>query len=218
MVDTVRTNAELLALLADNTSGDISPQDLRDMLVSLANSYQELNTSGWDDITTSMNSVKLGGISDPTFVAFQPGASGSLKAYKFAKGNEVFFVFHVPHTIKPSSLAYLHVHWTTNGVNTGVVGWDIEYTFIKGHDQSEFPAPATIVVSEAASGTAWRHMLTEDATGITLPEPDTLVVVRMERNNTALDTCSDNVFGLEVDLHYQVNRVTTKNRAPDFYS
>jgi hypothetical protein len=34
MVDTVRTRAEILALLADNISGDISPQDLRDSYVT----------------------------------------------------------------------------------------------------------------------------------------------------------------------------------------
>lgn len=34
MVDTARTLAALLALLADNTSGDISPQDVRDLVVS----------------------------------------------------------------------------------------------------------------------------------------------------------------------------------------
>ena len=35
MVDTVRTIAQILALYADNTSGDISPQDARDMIVTL---------------------------------------------------------------------------------------------------------------------------------------------------------------------------------------
>jgi hypothetical protein len=34
MTDTVRTQSEILALLADNTTGDISPQDIRDMVVS----------------------------------------------------------------------------------------------------------------------------------------------------------------------------------------
>lgn len=34
MVDTVRTVSAALALLADNTTGDISPQDLRDAIVS----------------------------------------------------------------------------------------------------------------------------------------------------------------------------------------
>ena len=36
MVDTIRSISALQALLADNTSGDISPQDIRDMLVSLS--------------------------------------------------------------------------------------------------------------------------------------------------------------------------------------
>lgn len=35
MVDTVRTIEEILALFADNTSGEISPQDARDMIVTL---------------------------------------------------------------------------------------------------------------------------------------------------------------------------------------
>jgi len=35
MVDTGRSKAEILALMADNNAGDISPQDVRDMIVSM---------------------------------------------------------------------------------------------------------------------------------------------------------------------------------------
>ena len=35
MADTVRSMAEILALMPDNTTGDISPQDMRDAVVSL---------------------------------------------------------------------------------------------------------------------------------------------------------------------------------------
>jgi len=35
MADTIRTLAELNTLLADNTSGDITPQDIRDLMVSM---------------------------------------------------------------------------------------------------------------------------------------------------------------------------------------
>jgi len=35
MAETVRTRAEILALLADNTAGAISPQDIRDAIVSI---------------------------------------------------------------------------------------------------------------------------------------------------------------------------------------
>ena len=39
MADTVRTRTELLAALADNTIGNISPQDMRDAIVSLFGIY-----------------------------------------------------------------------------------------------------------------------------------------------------------------------------------
>ena len=39
MADTLRTRAQLLALLADNITGEISAQDLRDMLVSVMGIY-----------------------------------------------------------------------------------------------------------------------------------------------------------------------------------
>lgn len=42
MADTIRSKTELLALLADNTTGDISPQDMRDILVSLMGVYGEM--------------------------------------------------------------------------------------------------------------------------------------------------------------------------------
>ena len=45
MVDTVRSISDLIALLANNTSNAISPQDLRDVLVTLASS------TGWVDYT-----------------------------------------------------------------------------------------------------------------------------------------------------------------------
>jgi len=39
MADTIRDRTDLLALLADNTSRDISPQDMRDVLVSTHGVY-----------------------------------------------------------------------------------------------------------------------------------------------------------------------------------
>lgn len=46
MADTIRTRAALLALLADNTSGDISPQDIRDFLVSVHGVYGNIYRDG----------------------------------------------------------------------------------------------------------------------------------------------------------------------------
>lgn len=46
MADTQRTRAQLLTLLADNATGEISPQDLRDMLVSLFGVYGIISLKG----------------------------------------------------------------------------------------------------------------------------------------------------------------------------
>lgn len=45
MADTVRSRTALLALLADNVSGDISAQDMRDVLVSLHGVYGQIYTA-----------------------------------------------------------------------------------------------------------------------------------------------------------------------------
>ena len=46
MVDTIRDKSTLLTLLADNVNGDISAQDVRDMLVSLHGVYGAIYVTG----------------------------------------------------------------------------------------------------------------------------------------------------------------------------
>lgn len=45
MTDTPRSVTDLIALFADNTAGDISPQDARDLIESLANGHGEIYVS-----------------------------------------------------------------------------------------------------------------------------------------------------------------------------
>lgn len=56
MVDTVRTTAELLTLFADNTTGEISPQDLRDFVVS-AGVYGSLYITGGSTAQTGIGTT-----------------------------------------------------------------------------------------------------------------------------------------------------------------
>lgn len=46
MADTQRSKTALLALYADNTSGDISPQDLRDGIVTMLGAYGDMRVEG----------------------------------------------------------------------------------------------------------------------------------------------------------------------------
>ena len=52
MSDTVRSKADILTLFADNTSGNISPQDLRDFVVSLHSNYGCMYANGVTDTFT----------------------------------------------------------------------------------------------------------------------------------------------------------------------
>lgn len=44
MADTIRTKAQVLALMPDNNSGQVSPQDMRDFIVSIYDAVSALNT------------------------------------------------------------------------------------------------------------------------------------------------------------------------------
>jgi len=59
MADTQRTLAALLALLADNTSGDISPQDLRDAVVTVFANYADIRTTSSTNFTATTTWTKL---------------------------------------------------------------------------------------------------------------------------------------------------------------
>ena len=49
-------------------------------------------------------------------------------------------------------------------------------------------------------------------------EPDALVLVRVFRDAAHVnDTCTNGVFGFTADIHYQSDRHSTLNHAPNFY-
>ena len=80
MADTQRTTAALLVLLADNTTGAITPQHLRDVLVSLQGGYGGLcaavaagalsvgvaavKITGWDTLQTQDSTAVAGSLAD----------------------------------------------------------------------------------------------------------------------------------------------------------
>lgn len=171
---------------------------------------------GWRDLRTSLTGLEPPPATAPTQTAFGP--SGLLKRPAFAVGDYLEFDLHVDHDYWVDSDAFLHVHWSTNGTSVNSVKWEISYTLAKGHDQANFPAQQLITIEQAAAGTAWRHMITEDGTGISLEEPDTLLLGRITRITNGGTDNADAVFGLFVDFHYQTMQYATPYRIPNFYT
>jgi hypothetical protein len=175
---------------------------------------------GWSDMLAPLLNAGIPNQNAPTLAVFGPSPS-QYQAYTFAANDYVFVQpFHVNHDIKPNGQAYIHVHWSTNGVSTNTVKWEFAVMRALGHDQANFGAVTTLTVEQAASGTAWRHMVAEvDATQtLTLTEPDEVILVVLKRVTNGATDNADSVYGLMVDFHYQTDRRSTPNRSPDFYA
>jgi len=179
---------------------------LRDIIDSLV--------GGWKDLEMSIVGSSPG-VSAPVLAVFGP--TGNIKQLKFIVGNSVYLAGHVEHDIKVGSTMYPHVHWTTNGTSTNTVKWEISYVAAAGHNQANFPVDAVITVEEAAQGTAWRHMITEDPVGFPALEIDSIFIAELKRITNGGSENTDDVFGLYMDLHYESQQYGTPGRTPDFY-
>lgn len=186
--------------------------------------------TGWRDLVGDIRVQDVGSAAAPSWVAYQ----GNIKAWSFpASGGaalrEVYLTFHVDHDYKPGSDLHIHAHWSCPAAATGNVKWYFEVTYAKGHNQAPFPAAKTCSVVQAASGTAYQHMIAEvqmtaaspDATQFDSDdiEVDGIIMVRAYRSrDDAADTCDQTVFLHTVDIHYQSDRTTTLNKSPNFYA
>ena len=175
-------------------------------LVSLGN----LIPLGWRDIIGNVIPKNSGG-NTPAFTQIQ----GNFWAYKFVSNDKAWFIFHVPHDIASDDV-YFHVHWLTDGTAADTVTWDYEVSHAKGYDQEAFdfttlPGSHSGTLSEATSGTAYQHMITESAV-INLPtltEPDGLIMVYLQRTDANF---ADSVFLLTADIHYLSDSGSTAER------
>lgn len=191
-------------------------------------SYQELDGNfedldartalGWRDNVREM--VTRGSQSDPQFTEFRDQLH--LLAFPPGVTTEVFGNFHIDHDYALGTALYPHIHWATNDASTGVVRWGVEWTLAKGHQQMAFGPTTTVYIEQAATGTPYTHHIAEVSPANAIPgtnvEPDTMILVRVFRDGAHInDTFADQVFGIALDLHYQADRATTPNKAPNFY-
>lgn len=177
--------------------------------------------TGWNDLHTSMKEGKVTGPASPTWASW---AGTNFKTQQFSASTKEFLQLdpiHMDHFYKPGSDIFPHVHWMPDDTNTGVVRWELQFSLAKGHSQEAFnPVPTTVIIEQAGSGTQYMHQTAEKAIGETLAslEPDALFQVIIARDGAHIDdTYTGVAHGLFVDLHYEMDRLATKNRAPNFY-
>ena len=173
----------------------------------------------WKDLTSAVSAAKLPPATAPTWTDFGPANSPQMQQLVFAVNDYVTMEpFHVNHDIVPDNCrAFIHVHWSTDGTDTGNVKWEFSILRALGHQQASFDTVTTIEVEAAHMGTQWGHNVTETTTPIILTEPDELILVALKRVAASSDENTDDVFGLTVDFHYESDREGTVSRLPDFY-
>lgn len=172
------------------------------------------------DMLAPVGAARVPNQNAPADADFGPTHTPQRRERAFGIGDYVFIQpFHVNHDIVPGGKAYIHVHWSTNGTDTGPVAWEVTFMRAQGHNQANFAAPVVVTLEEPAAGTAWRHMVTEatEVDVITMTEPDELIIATLRRVAPSAGANADTVFGLMVDLHYEIDRRGTPNKSPDFY-
>lgn len=202
-----------------DVSGDISGNSAN---VNNPISVENYGTGGpgWVDILGPFV-PKTAGAGTPTFTSY---GSGCLWGYKFALGDYGHANFHTGHDVKPGGDFYVHIHYFTNGTSTNTVKFEIVYTVAKGHQQgtdSVFGTTGTTTTVESTpSGTAYTHHIIEMPSPCTGPdlEPDMVISCKVTRVTNGGTNNTDDVVVAYIDIHCQADRVTTPNRAPDFYA
>lgn len=180
----------------------------------------ERTGTGWKDLVGMI--LPIGSANPPALTAFGPSGLRTEPAFDIGEYAHVS-AFHVNHDVKVGGKAYVHVHWSTDGVDTNSVKWEFQISRALGHDQAFFGGAVSYFVeqqpNQVASG-AWRHYIAEvgDIDVLTLTEPDELLLVTIRRVTNGATDNTDTVFGVMVDFHYEADKSATLNKSPDFYN
>jgi len=185
----------------------------------LSTPYKFKEAIGWRDNMQSLTMGRATGANVPNWATIVNGIDG----WQFSPTtmNELWINFHIDHDYKVGTALHFHVHWAPSTTNTGTVRWGVEFMAAKGHSRQAFPIPTTIYIEQAASGTALMHQVAEHAAGVLSAsfEPDCVIMCRIFRDAThPNDTYTGQAWGIFGDIHYQTERNSTPQKAPNFYT
>jgi hypothetical protein len=193
------------------------------------NLLQTRTGDGWFDIVSEF--YTRGGPAAPGVSQFIGGVY--LLEFSDTDTLEAFANFHIPHSYMRNTMIYPHVHFAVKANGAGTVRWGFEWTFARRHDSTgqirfndpiinyiDFVIPAN---SGYYSGQNPIHFVAEAPQNFGIPgeniEVDGMILSRVFREPThPNDTFEGSVWAITSDLHIEVDRHSTPNRAPDFYA
>lgn len=202
-------------------TGKGSPLSYAEMDANL-DQFNLKTKDGWADIVSEF--YTRGGPASPGVSQF----IGGIYLLEFSDSDvlEAFANVHIPHSYRPGTMMYPHIHFSVQTNNAGTVRWGVEWTFARRHDSTgltAFPATQTIYIDFAVpANSANKHFVAEAAEGAGIPgtdiEVDGMVMMRVFRDPAHVnDTFVGSVWAITADMHHECDRASTPSRAPNFY-
>jgi len=188
-------------------------------LITPANKTLLLNQVVWEDLRMPVNVVRVPTTAPPGWDAFKTGLE--ILWFDPDTDNQVYFATQLPHAYKEGTNIVFHTHWTpaANGNLNEVVNWGLEYSWANTGD--DFPGTTTIYanahIPTDATLVADRHYRTDFAeiSGAG-KEISSILMGRFFRDadgSGGTDDYGDNAGLLEIDIHYQLNTLGSRQIA-----
>lgn len=160
----------------------------------------------WDDLRAPAGGINPVGSTSP---ASPNTTDGSLT---FAKGNVVVAWFQMPHNWKIGSDVNVHIHWSKSTTNNGVCNWQMKYKWCNiGDVMPGFSGLVSGTEQIPNSNVVDKHALmswpTLSGAGKTL---SSMICVYLVRTNDENDTFTGAGNLYEIDIHYQLDNVGSR--------
>ncbi len=160
----------------------------------------------WDDLQVALTSVKLAGVSDPTWQAYKGGY-----VLKFAKNadNILYFITQMPHDYKQGANIEFHIHLAYPDSGSGSTIWNFTHSW--ANIGSDFPTETAVsrveIVSPQDVDTHQGEGTAEIAASIsgTGKKLSSVLICSLQREGTDIPDDYDNVVYL-VALDFHVPR------------
>ena len=171
----------------------------------------------WEDLRFDANAIRAAGVKDPAYSTML----GGLRTYWFSPTTqeELYFNAQMPHAWDGSAI-YPHIHWMASTASDGAPAsqkalWKMEYAWAS--IGSTFAAAATVSGSthypneEPAANKHYMTAMTSIVPSTNQSGISSMLICRLYRDSTdAADTFEQGAFLLEVDFHYRINTVGSR--------
>jgi len=160
----------------------------------------------WEDLRVPLNTGKTAGANIPTFEV----VTGTVMAYNFDDGDEIWFAAQFPHAMKSGvTRIWPHLHWSPESDVSPAenVGIGLEYTIAAINSNFTKTVTTAIDVSTGTSASL-KHLINDfDVAGIDVSGISTtvsaMILCRFFRQAAGSNNYSDGIFGIEIDFHYE---------------